>query len=96
MTCRSTLLVIAAGVVVAALLYHDWWGGTIYLQDGFRDRAVGLTPEELQRLPGAGEPDWVAGDRWSYHRRTEDAAGRRATWVDVVFENGRVAEVHFR
>jgi hypothetical protein len=96
MSRGSALLVIAAGVVVAGLLYHDWRAGPIYNQDSFRERAVGLTADELRKLPGAGEPDWLAGDRWSYHRRTEDATGQRATWVDVVFENGRVAEVHFR
>src|SRR5690348_16717258 len=57
MSRRSSLLVLAAGVVAAALLYHDRWGGPIYLQDSFRDRAVGLTVDELRQLPGAGEPD---------------------------------------
>ncbi len=73
MSRQSSLLVLAAGVVAAALLYHDWWGGPIYLQDSFRDRAVGLTADELRQLPEAGEPDRAGGDRWSCRRRTEDS-----------------------
>jgi outer membrane protein assembly factor BamE (lipoprotein component of BamABCDE complex) len=71
---------------------------TVYSRDEFTSQILGQTPDEVRELLGtpaktSEDPD---AEYWHYRHRTRDAiTGRLDEDVQIVFRNGKVADITY-